>query len=76
MSGPEFGDLSEAELEMLGDYLNQTQDVYMQTVAKTLTTQKFGADRPFGSGLSDVLHYISDVVTATDRQILRLHDMK
>lgn len=76
MAGPEFGDLSEAELEMLGDYLNQTQDVYMQSVAKTLTTQKFGADHPFGSGLSDVLYYISEVVTGTDRQVLRLHDMK
>lgn len=46
MTGPELGDLSEAELEMLGDYLNQTQDVFRQTVAKTLTTRKIWCRSP------------------------------
>lgn len=76
MVKPEINGLSQPELELLANYLSHTHDSPTETVADVLTTQEFGSSEPFGAGLADVLHYLSDTISTTDRQIFRFDDMR
>jgi hypothetical protein len=72
----DFEKLSHQELKLLGDYITNHHELYTTSVAEELTTGKLGSNNSFGAGIADVLHYLSDSVTNTDRQILRLDDMR
>lgn len=76
MTGFDINGLSETELELLRDYLSNTHEGHRDSVARVLTTEEMGTENPFGAGLPDVLHYIEDSITTTDREVLRLDDMR
>lgn len=69
-------ELSEEELDLLGNFLNQTHDGYMKTVAQVLTEGNFGSEASFGAGIGDVIHFLSDDVSEIDRQVFRLDSMR
>ncbi len=76
MADFEDNGISEPELQLLANYLSHTHESHMETVADVLTTEEFGSNEPFGAGLPDVLHYISESITTIDRQVLRFDDMR
>jgi hypothetical protein len=69
-------EISEPELQLLANFLSHVHDSHFETVADVLTTEDVGGKEPFGAGLPDVLHYVSDSVSTIDRQVLRFDDMR
>lgn len=76
MDKPEINGLSQPELELLANYLFHTHDSNIETVVDVLTTQEFGSNDSFGAGLADVLHFLSESISTTDRQVFRLDEMR
>ncbi|WP_336024775.1 hypothetical protein [Halobellus salinisoli] len=72
----ELNGLSSRELELLKDFITQTHDSELDSVATVLTTQESTFEGSFGSGLPDLLYYLSDTVSNTDRQVMRLNEMR
>jgi hypothetical protein len=69
-------ELSPSEMQLIGDYLDHTNNTLLTTVANLLTSPEFGGNRPFGTGISDIVPIISDSVGTQYREILRLRNMK
>lgn len=72
----EVTELSESELKLLAQFLSSTRDDDMETIAQVLTTPDSEFSSSFGAGLADVLAQLSESVSATDREVIRLDDMR